>query len=253
VPFILAAAVAAWFGMNDIASARASFAEQSVIFQRKHNWIMCWLYTGTFGSFIGYSAAFPLLINTQFPELAAVGLAFLGPLVGSVSRPLGGWLSDHLGGARVTLWTFLVMGVGVVGVWQALRLHHFPLFLGAFLLLFVTTGIGNGSTYRMIPSIFRAQALLRVDHTDPQARAGALARARREGAAVIGITSAIGALGGFLIPQGFGTSISATGGIGTALTFFLGFYLLCSVLTWGYYLRRNGLAAQLPALSMRAI
>ena len=68
VPFIVASAFAAWFGMNDIASAKASFADQAVIFQRKHNWIMCWLYTGTFGSFIGYSAGFPLLAKIQFPD-----------------------------------------------------------------------------------------------------------------------------------------------------------------------------------------
>ncbi len=68
VPFIAACAFACWFGMNDIASTKASFAEQAVIFQRKHNWIMCWLYTGTFGSFIGYSAGFPLLAKTQFPQ-----------------------------------------------------------------------------------------------------------------------------------------------------------------------------------------
>ncbi|QSB17165.1 NarK family nitrate/nitrite MFS transporter [Natronosporangium hydrolyticum] len=253
LPLVLISAVCAWRWMDNLSTARSNFRDQVVVAKREHTWVMSVLYIGTFGSFIGYSAAFPLLINTQFPELSAIGLAFLGPLVGSVSRPLGGWLSDHLGGARVTLWTFLTMCVGVIGVWQALQVHSFPLFLGAFLLLFVTTGVGNGSTYRMIPSIFRAQALLRVDYTDPEARAGALAKARREGAAVLGFTSAIGALGGFLIPQGFGTSISATGGVGTALTCFLAFYLVCSVLTWGYYLRRSGLSAQLPALSMRAI
>ena len=69
VPFIAVSAIAAWFGMNDIAAMKASFADQAVIFQRKHNWIMCWLYTGTFGSFIGYSAGFPLLAKTQFPEV----------------------------------------------------------------------------------------------------------------------------------------------------------------------------------------
>ena len=92
VPFIVAAAFAAWFGMNDIADAKASFAEQAVIFQRKHNWIMCWLYTGTFGSFIGYSAGFPLLAKTQFPEVNALQFAFLGPLVGALSA-----LGDRLG------------------------------------------------------------------------------------------------------------------------------------------------------------
>jgi len=83
VPFILATVIAAWFGMNDIASARASFAEQAVIFRRKHNWLMCWLYLGTFGSFIGYSAGFPMLIKTQFPGVDPLQYAYLGPLVGA--------------------------------------------------------------------------------------------------------------------------------------------------------------------------
>src|SRR5262249_10902400 len=84
VPFIVLSACASWFGMNDIASAKASFAEQAIIFQRKHNWIMCWLYTGTFGSFIGYSAGFPLLSKMLFPEINALQFAFLGPLVGAL-------------------------------------------------------------------------------------------------------------------------------------------------------------------------
>ena len=98
VPFIVASAFAAWFGMNDIASAKASFADQAVIFQRKHNWIMCWLYTGTFGSFIGYSAGFPLLAKTQFPMVDALQFVFLGPLVGALSRSATGWISDKWGG-----------------------------------------------------------------------------------------------------------------------------------------------------------
>ncbi len=98
VPFIAISAFAAWFGMNDLSSAKASFAEQSVIFQRKHNWIMCWLYTGTFGSFIGYSAGFPLLMKTQFPDVDVLAFAFLGPLVGALSRSLTGWISDRWGG-----------------------------------------------------------------------------------------------------------------------------------------------------------
>ena len=104
VPLIVAAAVAAWFGMNDSASAKASFAEQTAIFQRKHNWIMCLLYTGTFGSFIGYSAALPLLVKQQYPEVNPLHFAFLGPLVGSLARSASGGLADRIGGGRVTLW-----------------------------------------------------------------------------------------------------------------------------------------------------
>jgi Nitrate/nitrite transporter len=121
VPFIIAATIAAWFGMNDIASAKASFKDQAVIFKRKHNWLMCWLYTGTFGSFIGYSAGLPMLIKTLFPDLNPTQYAFLGPLVGALSRPFGGWLADKLGGARVTFWNFMVMTIAVFGV-----LHFMP-------------------------------------------------------------------------------------------------------------------------------
>jgi len=116
VPWIAIVAIVAWIGMNDIADAKASFTAQAVIFKRKHNWIMCWLYLGTFGSFIGYSAGFPLLIKSQFPEVNALQYAWLGPFVGAIVRPFGGWLADRLGGARVTLWNFVVMMLAVGGV-----------------------------------------------------------------------------------------------------------------------------------------
>ena len=157
VPFIIASAFAAWFGMNDIASARASFAEQSVIFQRKHNWIMCWLYTGTFGSFIGYSAGFPLLAKTQFPEVNALTYAFLGPLVGALSRSLTGWVSDKWGGGRVTFWVFVGMAIGVAGVLYFLGIKSWPGFFAMFLFLFFVSGVGNASTFQMIPAIMRKE------------------------------------------------------------------------------------------------
>ncbi|MGH6618300.1 MAG: nitrate/nitrite transporter, partial [Alphaproteobacteria bacterium] len=129
VPFLMIATVAAWWGMNDIADAKASFAEQSVIFQRKHNWIMCWLYTGTFGSFIGYSAGFPLLAKTQFPEVDSLQYIFLGPLVGALSRAATGWVADRYGGGRVTFWVFVLMIAAVGGVLYFLGVKDQP---GAF-------------------------------------------------------------------------------------------------------------------------
>ena len=116
VPFILIATIAAWLGMNDIADAKASFRDQAIIFSRFHNWIMCVLYTGTFGSFIGYSAGFPLLTKLMFPEVNALQYVFLGPLVGALSRAGTGWVSDRFGGGRVTFWTFLGMIISVYGV-----------------------------------------------------------------------------------------------------------------------------------------
>jgi NNP family nitrate/nitrite transporter-like MFS transporter len=246
VPFILASAVAAWFGMNDLAEAKASFADQAVIFKRKHNWLMCWLYLGTFGSFIGYSAGFPLLIKSQFPGVNALQYAWLGPLVGALVRPAGGWLSDKLGGARVTFWNFIAMVAGVLAVLQFMphggQGGNFNGFLIAFLFLFATSGIGNGSTFRMIPIIFlterqRAAGKGRAEQDQ------AVKDANKEAAAVLGFSSAVGAYGGFFIPKSYGTSISMTGGPEAALYVFVGFYVTCIVMTWWYYSRKG---AEMP-------
>jgi MFS transporter, NNP family, nitrate/nitrite transporter len=245
VPFIVAAALAAWFGMNDIASARASFAEQSIIFQRKHNWIMCLLYTGTFGSFIGYSAGFPLLIKQQYPEVNPLHFAFLGPLVGSLARSGSGGLADRLGGGRVTFWVFVALAIGVVALLFFLSLGDSALgfwgFLLAFLLLFAATGVGNASTFQMIPVIFRVdrQRSYAEREGSPVSPTIIHREAEREAAAVIGFTSAIAAYGAFFIPKSFGSSIALSGGPEAALYGFLLFYILCIVVTWMEYSGRN--------------
>ena len=242
VPFIAASAFAAWFGMNDIASMKASFADQAVIFQRKHNWIMCWLYTGTFGSFIGYSAGFPLLAKTQFPEVDSLGLVFLGPLVGAVSRSATGWVSDRWGGGRVTLWVFVLMIAAVAGVLYFLGIKDQPGafygFFAMFMILFFATGVGNASTFQMIPAIMRAEMPRLVPHLAPAERQR---QAEMESAAIIGFTSAIAAYGAFFIPKAYGTSIAATGGPEMALWGFLVFYVACVAITYAFYTRRGGL------------
>ena len=247
VPFIVVASIAAWVGMNDLAGAKASVREQAVIFRRKHNWLMCWLYLGTFGSFIGYSAGFPLLIKSQFPAVSALAYAWMGPLVGAVVRPFGGWLADKLGGAKVTLWTFVVMAIGVVGVVYFLPSGpsggSFAGFFVCFLVLFLMTGIGNGSTFRMIPIIFLTERQRAAAGKGTEALEQAARQATREGAAVLGFTAAIGAYGGFFIPKSYGTSIELTGGPEGALVLFIVFYLTCIALTWWYYARRN---AEMP-------
>ena len=247
VPFIVVFTIAAWIGMNDIADAKASFREQAVIFKRKHNWLMCWLYLGTFGSFIGYAAGFPLLIKSQFPSIAPLQYAWLGPLVGAVVRPFGGWLADRLGGAVVTFWNFVVMTLAVVGVLWFLPSGgsggSFAGFFVCFLVLFLTTGIGNGSTFRMIPVIFLPERRREAAGKGRQADEQATKDANKEAAAVLGFTSAFAAYGGFFIPKSYGTSIELSGGPEMALYVFIFFYLTCIVLTWWYYSRKN---AEMP-------
>ncbi|GGY35303.1 NarK family nitrate/nitrite MFS transporter [Pseudoduganella albidiflava] len=243
VPFIIASTLAAWFGMNDLASAKASFAEQAVIFTRRHNWLMCWLYTGTFGSFIGYSAAFPLLIKTLFPEVDPLRYAFLGPLVGAFARVGGGIMADKLGGARVTLWTFAGMILAVFGVLaflpQAGNPGNFTLFFWMFMLLFAGTGIGNASTFRMIPVIFMTQHQRAAAGKSRAEQDAAIVNANKESAAVLGFTSAFAAYGAFFIPKSYGTSIALTGRPDAALYCFIAFYASCIAITWWWYARRN--------------
>lgn len=243
VPFIALSTLLAWFGMNDLASAKASFSEQAVIFKRKHNWLMCWLYTGTFGSFIGYSAAFPLLIKIQFPDVNPLDYAFLGPLVGALSRVAGGVIADKLGGARVTLWSFFLMIAAVLGVLyfmpQGGTGGSFGGFFWMFMVLFAGTGIGNASTFRMIPVIFLTEHQ-RASAGKPKAvQEQAIVDANKEGAAVLGFTSAVAAYGAFFIPKSYGTSIALTGSPDAALWCFIGFYVSCIVITWWCYARKN--------------
>ncbi|HXW25409.1 MAG TPA: MFS transporter, partial [Xanthobacteraceae bacterium] len=242
------AVIGAFLFMNNLATARSTFKDQLAIVGRKHTWVMSYIYIGTFGSFIGYSAAFPLLIKTQFPAVT-VAIAFLGPLVGSLSRPLGGLLADKIGGAIVTFWNFIAMGAATIGVMYFVNVKDFAGFLAMFLILFVTTGVGNGSTYRMIPSIFREEKLRAAKGTGDAGRALALKAASIEGAAALGFIGAVGACGGYLIPRGFGASIAMTGGPHLALEVFLAFYVTCIWLTWWYYLRKAPLASGAPSLA----
>ena len=238
VPLIIIGTLAAWFGMNDILSARASFADQSSIFGRIHTWIMCWLYTGTFGTFIGMSAGFPLLAKLVFPERNALAYAFVGPLIGALSRAGSGWVADRVGGARVTFWVFVVQIAAVAGMLWFLDAHSFAGFFAMVLLLFFVSGIGNASTFQMVPSIMRAE----VDRTERGAAEGERRlQAERESAAVIGFTSAIAAFGAFYIPKAYGSSIELTGTANAALWGFIIFYLSCAALTWIAYTGPRGL------------
>jgi NNP family nitrate/nitrite transporter-like MFS transporter len=241
VPLVVLASVLAWFGMDDLATAKASFREQSVIFRRKHNWLVSLLYLGTFGSFIGYSAGFPLLAKTQFPAIDALPFVFLGPLVGALSRSATGWVADKWGGGRVTLWVFVAMMLGVVGILYFIGIKDKPGafwgFFAMFLLLFFATGVGNASTFQMIPNIMRQEMARLMPTADAATR---LRQAEKESAAITGFTSAIATFGAFFIPKSYGTSIELTGGVQAALWGFFCFYVICVVVTWAVYTRKGG-------------
>jgi NNP family nitrate/nitrite transporter-like MFS transporter len=257
VPFILVSIVAAVFGMDDIAEMKASLAEQILVFKRKHTWVLSWLYTGAFGSFIGFSAAFPLMTRIQFPQVNPMAYAFLGPLLGALTRAATGWMADRFGGARVSVVAFMAMGLGVIGVLYALRLGGdpgaFPIFLGMFLFLFAASGVANAATYQMIPVVFARAVAARL-----AAQSGGVDRRRiaRESAPAVGVIAAIAAYGGFFIPKSYGTAIALTGRPEWALYLFLAYYASCVFLTWWFYLRAGAeirLGANTPASPAPAV
>ncbi len=244
VPFIVLAAVAAWWGMDNIASVDAKFAELVAVVKHKHQWLMSWLYTGTFGSFIGLAVGFPMLVNTVFPNVDAFQFAFIGPLLAALVRPIGGWLADRLGGAVITVGIFAIMALATLAAAAFLPGAdgggNVVGFVAMFLVLFLAAGLGNGSTFRMIPTIYRTLHERRVlDRHD----AAALEQARRAGAteaaATMGFSSAVAAFGGFFIPIAYGASIQLTGGPQGALIFFSLFYLSCLGITWQWYFRKG--------------
>src|SRR5262249_49095953 len=141
------------------------------------------------------------------------------------------------------------MGAATIGVMYFVEIKDFAGFLAMFLTLFVTTGIGNGSTYRMIPSIFREERLREAKGVGEVGRSLALKAASLEAAAALAFIGAVGACGGYLIPRGFGASIATTGAPHLALEVFLAFYVTCIVLTWWYYLRKSLLVLRAPSLA----
>ncbi len=240
MPFIVVATLCAWFFMDSLTQAKPDGTSYKLAMSNKHTWVMSFLYIGTFGSFIGYSFAFPSLIKISFVDYKGwVALAFLGALIGSISRPAGGWLADRVGGAKVTLWTFVGLGVGTIGVMTSVDMKSFPLFFSSFILLFVLAGVGNGSTYRMIPAIFKTQS------DDDKS-------AKRQAAAVVGIAGAIGAAGGVLVNLVFKFSLEGSKTLTPALIAILVFYGLCLGTTWWFYLRRNVLATR-PSLAYAGV
>lgn len=249
IPLIVVSAVLAAVNMDNISSVRNDTGAFLEACRERQTWVMSFLYIGTFGSFIGYSFAFGLVLQSQFDRtpLQAAAVTFIGPLLGSLIRPYGGKLADALGGARVTFWTFAAMAAATLVVLAASASGSLALYTTGFVVLFVLTGLGNGSTYKMIPAIFRGQARVAIDggaESEP-----AQLRARRLAGAVIGIAGAVGALGGLFINLAFRQSFLTSGAGDAAFWAFLAFYLGCIAVTWVVYLRPVPARAEHPRLA----
>ncbi|RSS39139.1 NarK/NasA family nitrate transporter [Streptomyces sp. WAC07061] len=240
LPLIVLAAALALVRMDNLAPVRSDGGAVREAAREAHTWIMAFLYVGTFGSFIGYGFAFGLVLQTQFGRtpLQAASLTFIGPLLGSLTRPVGGALADRFGGARITLATFVAMAAATAVVLLASVRASLPVFLTGFVALFALSGLGNGSTYKMIPGIFAAKALARG--LDGEAAA---AHGRRLSGASMGLIGAVGALGGLAINLVFRSAFLQSGSGTAAFATFLGFYAVCCALTWAVYLRRPAATA----------
>ncbi|MCX5090596.1 NarK/NasA family nitrate transporter [Streptomyces sp. NBC_00365] len=234
IPLIVVAAVLAAVYMDNIASVKNDTGAAKDAAKDAHTWIMSFLYVGTFGSFIGYSFAFGQVLQNQFGRtpLQAAYVTFIGPLLGSLIRPVGGWLADRYGGARITLWNFVAMAGATGVIVVASTQKSLPLFTIAFIALFVLTGLGNGSTYKMIPGIFQAKAVAKGLEGEEAASYG-----RRLSGASMGLIGAVGALGGVGINLAFRQSFLSYGSGTGAFVAFLAFYAVCFLVTWAVYLR----------------
>ena len=240
LPLIVIAAVAAAWKMDNLTQATNEKRAIREVCREPHAWVMSLLYIGTFGSFIGFSFAFGQVLQVQFASdfttpIKAASLTFLGPLLGSLMRPMGGRLADRLGGANVTLCTFAAMAGGASVVLIASTNKSLPLFLVGFVILFVLTGLGNGSAYKMIPAVFRAKAQRAIDGGADAAAEHRVAR--RKSRALIGIAGSIGAFGGVGVNLALRHAFMTSKTGNSAYVAFIGFYVLCMAVTWAVYVR----------------
>jgi NNP family nitrate/nitrite transporter-like MFS transporter len=282
IPLVVAATIGAWLYMDSLAQARTDKQAYRDALSSSQTWIMSILYIGTFGSFIGYSFALPLVIKNTFPEFLAshpfiatylAGLGFVGALIGSLSRPFGGFVSDRIGGAKVTLACFLGMGVFTALAIVGVSGRSFGLFFASYMAIFLLAGTGNGSTYRMIPSIFAALGRQQAEQRGID-RKLTLVEFKRQAAAVVGIAGAIGAFGGFLVQVIFRQSSLGVSALLkaadtpaeklaiaqahadwsiSALWVFLGAYAVFAGMTWFFYLRRSFLTDKVPSLASASV
>lgn len=282
IPFILIAVIGAFFCMDSLTQAKTDKESYGKSLREPQTWIMSILYIGTFGSFIGYSFALPLVTKNTFPEFLGghpfiatylAGLGFLGAMIGSLSRPLGGRISDRIGGAKVTLWSFAGMGLFTLLAITGVNEHSFTLFFGSFMVIFFFAGVSNGSCYRMIPSIFRALGEKDARENGRDRKEAALDYKRRA-AAVVGIVGAAGAFGGFLVQVilrqaslGVSALVKAADTPAEklavaqahadwsvpALYAFVGAYVVFGAMTWFFYMRKSFATDSLPSMAQASV
>jgi NNP family nitrate/nitrite transporter-like MFS transporter len=240
IPLIVLAALGAALFMDNLSHVKSDTKAMRDATREPHTWIIALLYIGTFGSFIGFGFAFGQVLQVQFTSSFptprdAAELTFIGPLLGSLIRPVGGRLADRFGGATITFWNFVAMAGSAAVVLVASQQKSLPIYLIGFVGLFVFSGVGNGSTYKMIPAIFRSRALTAVAAGGNGGQADR--DARRLSGATIGIAGAIGAFGGVLVNLAFRQSFLDTGNAQAAYIGFIAFYAICFAATWFTYLR----------------
>ena len=242
LPLILLIGVACWFMAHDLPNLRLTPRDQVEIMQHRHNWYISLLYTGTYGSFIGFSAAFPLFAAKLFPEYNVAHYAFIGPMIGALSRSLGGWLGDRIGGGISVCGAYLLMFIAVLGICVSLPDGDggsFIWFFSTFMLAFFAAGMGNGAAYMLAPKVFMIEAKRQLSDADAAYRQGS-----RQGAAAMGVSAVIASIGGFLIPKGIGSSLDSFGSPAPALLACCVVYLIALVVAWVQYAR--------PSAAMRS-
>jgi NNP family nitrate/nitrite transporter-like MFS transporter len=242
IPLIILSAVGAARKMNNLTHMTNSKRAIRQVAKDGNTWIISLLYIGTFGSFIGFSFAFGQVLQVQFADtfstpVKAAYLTFIGPLIGSLIRPVGGSLADKFGGSRVSFLNFVAMALGASIVLVASKVQSLPLYLVGFVMLFAFSGIGNGSVYKMIPAIFKSKSGTEIiNGADPTV---SMAKSQRHAGALIGLAGAIGAFGGVLVNLAFRQSFIATKSADSAYIAFIAFYAICFAVTWFVYIRES--------------
>ncbi|UGT57339.1 nitrate/nitrite transporter [Nocardia asteroides] len=255
-------AVGAALFMDNLTNQKADLSYMGKALRVPQSWAIAFLYIGTFGSFIGYSFAFGQILQISFKAggdtaaqaaVHAASIAFIGPLLGSLSRPYGGKMADRIGGSKVALSTFGAMMAAALIVIAASTMADrnngvasgatMTFLVIGFIALFVLSGFGNGAVTKIIPSVFEAKS-----KSLPLSRTERAAWSQNTAGALIGFVGAIGALGGVGINMVLRSSYSTTNSATTAFWVFLAFYVVCAAVTWTVFLRRPRLSADVDVV-----